>query len=65
MYFRLILQAKNETPPEQVLAAHIRQIYGARGQDMVWLKGAARECAQLLKQDHQRLLTLLSTIDPQ
>jgi hypothetical protein len=63
-YFRLVLQAKCETPTEQVLAAHIRQLYEMRGQDMVWLKRAARESAQLLKQEHQRLLTLLSTIDP-
>lgn len=63
-YFRLVLQAKCETPTEQVLAANIRHLYEVRGRDNDWLKRAARESAQLLKQEHQRLLTLLSTIDP-
>lgn len=63
-YFRLILQAACELPNEQVLGAHIRHIYALRQQDTAWLTTAARECAQLLKQDHQRLLALLSVIDP-
>jgi hypothetical protein len=35
-----------------------------RGDDTVWLEQAARESALLLKQDHDRLMALLSAIDP-
>lgn len=63
-YFRLLLGASGDVPTEQVLAAHIRRIYQQRRRDMKWLSQAARECAILLKQDHYRLIAILSAIDP-
>lgn len=63
-YFRLILACVREVPAEQVLAAHIRCMYVVRGHDETWLSRAAREAADLLKRDHERLLTLLYAIDP-
>jgi hypothetical protein len=63
-YFRLLLSARGEVPSEQVLAAHIRRMAAQRGDDAAWLGQAARESALLLKQDHDRLMALLSTIDP-
>ena len=63
-YFQLLLQAA-EIPPEQLLSAHIRQVYGARGDDAAWLAGAARQVAGLLKNDYDRLMTVLYAIDPQ
>jgi hypothetical protein len=61
-YFRLLLAA-GELPPEQLLSAHIRQVYAHRGQDRQWLARAARETAGLLKSDYERLMTVLYGID--
>ncbi len=64
-YFRLLLTTKCETPSEQLLAAHIRRMTLRRGEDMPWLERAARETALLLKGDHERLMAVLTTIDPE
>jgi hypothetical protein len=54
-----------EIAPEQLLAAHIRQVYGARGEDNDWLSLAARQVAGLFKNDYERLMTVLYGIEPQ
>lgn len=64
LYLRLLLSAAGQLPSEQLLAAHLRQVYQARGQDRVWLERTAREVAGLLKQDVERLLVVLQGIDP-
>jgi hypothetical protein len=63
-YLRLLL-ASVEISPEQLLAAHIRQVYRARSEDERWLSRAAREVAGLLKSDYERLMTVLYGIEPQ
>ncbi|MBL7183875.1 MAG: hypothetical protein ISS50_05435 [Anaerolineae bacterium] len=63
-YLRLLLSAAGEVPPEQFLAAHVRQAYRQRGQDREWLERAAREIAALLKHDYERLMTVLYAIEP-
>ena len=63
-YFRLLINSTSQTPSEQVLAAHIRNIYRLREHDKKWLADAARECATLLRSDHDRLMAILSAIDP-
>ncbi|MDH7486044.1 MAG: hypothetical protein QHJ81_07175 [Anaerolineae bacterium] len=65
LYFRLLLAAVGELPPEQLLAAHIRETTSARGDDQEWLAAAAREVAALLKGDYDRLMSLLQTIEPE
>jgi hypothetical protein len=62
-YLRLLLAAAGEVPSEQLLAAHVRQAYRQRGQDSEWLARAAREIAALLKQDYERLMTVLYGIE--
>lgn len=62
-YLRLLLNAI-EIAPEQLLAAHIRSAYAARGQDADWLARAAREVAGLFKSDYERLMTVLYGIEP-
>jgi len=64
VYLRLLLNAA-EIAPEQLLAAHIRQVYSARGYDGEWLSTAARQVAGLLKSDYERLMTVLYGIEPQ
>jgi hypothetical protein len=63
-YLRLLLGTV-EIAPEQLLAAHIRQVYGARGDDDDWLSLAARKVAGLFKNDYERLMTVLYGIEPQ
>ena len=62
-YLRLLLEVP-EMAAEQLLAAHIREIYGLRGDDQDWLSSAAREVAGLLKSDYERLMTVLYAIEP-
>jgi hypothetical protein len=62
-YLRLLLQIP-EIAPEQLLAAHIREVYRLRGEDKEWLSGAARAVAGLLKSDYERLMTVLYGIEP-
>lgn len=64
-YFRLLLAAEVPLPSEQVLAAHIRRAYADRGRDDAWLRRAAREVARLLKEEYDRLVTVLSGIAPE
>jgi hypothetical protein len=63
-YLNLLLAA-TEVPPEQLLAAHIRQVYGARSGDDEWLARVAREVSGLLKSDYERLMTVLYGIEPE
>jgi len=63
-YLRLLLAA-TEIPPEQLIAAHIREVFRARNRDQDWLARAAGEVAGLLKTDYERLMTVLYGIDPQ
>ncbi len=63
-YFRLLLGIPGPVPAEQLLAANVRQMYEGRGEDEEWLERASREIASLLKQDHDRLMTVLYAIEP-
>jgi hypothetical protein len=63
-YFRLLLASGGELAPEQLLAAHIRETYATRGDDRLWLDGAASDAAALLRADYDRLLGLLQAIEP-
>jgi hypothetical protein len=60
-YLRLLL-ATVEIPAEHLLSAHIRRTYAQRGDDRDWLGRAARQVAALLKNDYDRLMTVLYSI---
>jgi hypothetical protein len=62
-YFRLLLGVPVRIPTELVLAGHLRWVYRERGHDEGWLQQAAREVAKLLKQDYERLATVLCAIE--
>lgn len=62
-YLRLLLNLQGELPPEQLVAAHVRQVYAVRGDGDTWLARAAREVAALLKNDYERLLNVLTMIE--
>jgi hypothetical protein len=63
VYLRLLVGAV-EIPSEQLIAAHIREVCGARKGDREWLAMAAREVAGLFKNDYERLMTVLYGIEP-
>jgi len=63
-YFRLLLDTPGELPADQLLAAHIRAMYTARGDDLDWLEKAAREVATLLRDDYDRMMSVLQGIEP-
>ena len=62
-YLRLLLNATGPVPPEQLLAAHLREVYWATGGDALWLEGAARYVANLLKRDYDQLRAALEALD--
>lgn len=63
-YLTIVATASGAIPTEQLIAAHVRQIYEARGFDALWLDRAAHEIAQIFKDDYDRLLPLLEAIEP-
>ncbi len=62
-YFRLLLSIAGPVPAEQVLAAHVREVYQARQADRAWLERAARYIAALLKRDYERLRATLEALE--
>ncbi len=63
-YLRLLLNTMGDLSPDQLIAANVRAVYAARGDDAAWLEHAGREIAGLLKNDHERLMTVLLAIEP-
>ncbi len=63
-YLRLLLAAEGPVPAEQLMAAHVRAAYRQRGNDAQWLEATARDLASLLKNDYERLMTVLYAIEP-
>lgn len=63
-YFRLLLAAAGRVPADQLLAANVWQVHKERGEDKDWLTKAAREIANLLKHDYDRLMTVLYALEP-
>jgi hypothetical protein len=63
-YLRLLLNSTAELAPDQLIAANVRELYAARGNDQYWLERAAREVASLMKSDYDRLMSVLLAIEP-
>jgi hypothetical protein len=59
-YFRHILRAEN-VPTGELLAAHIQNVYQA-SQDIGWVIKASRELINLLRDDHDALMTVLGAL---
>ncbi len=60
-FLRILLQT-NDTPPEALIAAAIRNIYRLRNADKNWLIQAGKNLSILLKDDYDRLRYILSQI---
>ena len=63
-YLRLLLAAQGDLPSDQLIAANVRELYRARGNDIVWLERAGKTAASLLKNDYERLMNVLLAIEP-
>jgi len=59
-YFRHILRAE-DTPIGELLAAHIAQVFQAN-QDKNWVVQASRELINLLRDDHEALMSVLGAL---
>ncbi len=59
-YFRHLLRAE-DTPIGELLAAHLSQVYQAGG-DKDWVVSASRELINLLRDDHDTLMSVLGAL---
>ncbi len=62
-YLRLLLDTGGPVPGEQLVAAHVREMYRARGEDAAWLEEAARHVGRLLRRDYNRLRAALEALE--
>lgn len=64
IYLRLILRAAaSEVPVDQLLVAHLRQVFELRGEDMEWLRRRVEEIIDLLRGDYDLLVPTLEMIN--
>jgi len=62
-YLRLILRAAgSRIPLDQLLVAHINDVYLIRGQDVVWATAAVHELIELLRSDYETLIPTLEAL---
>lgn len=62
-YLRLILRTLNEgVPVDQLLVAHVQQIYQQRGFDEQWALGVITELIELLRGNYDVLVPILEAI---
>jgi hypothetical protein len=63
-YLRLILRAAaDKVPVDQLLVAHIRQIYLLRGEDSDWVNHMIQEVIELLRSDYDLLVPVLEALN--
>lgn len=60
-FLRILLQVQ-DTPPEALIAASLREIYRLRKADRNWLIQVGRQLSMLLKDDYDRLRYILSQV---
>ena len=63
-YLSLLARYQGDVPGDALLAAHVRYVYRARGDDRDWLDRVAQDVARLLNADYDRLVEILEAIDP-
>ncbi len=62
-YLRLILRAADgNVPVDQLLVAHITNIYHLRGRDTVWALGVIQELIELLRSNYDTLIPTLEAL---
>ena len=62
-YLRLILRANdNNVPIDQLLVAHVRQVYALRGDDVAWATEIIKEIIELLRSNYDLLIPTLEAL---
>ena len=62
-YLRLVIRAAGtQVPVDQLLVAHIRQVYELRGDDAAWALRTVQEVIELLRSDYDLLMPTLETL---
>jgi len=62
-YLRLILRAAgSQIPLDQLLVAHINNVYLIRGQDVDWATAAVHELIELLRSNYETLIPTLEAL---
>lgn len=62
-YLRLILRtADTPVPVDQLLVAHVQDIYRLRNYDLDWATGVIHELIELLRSDYEKLVPVLEAI---
>jgi len=62
-YLRLVLRANsNNVPIDQLLVAHIAQVYQIRGEDAAWAMNVTTELIELLRSNYEVLIPTLEAL---
>lgn len=62
-YLRLILRtSSSDVPVDQLLVAHIQQIYHCRGRDLAWATAVVGELVELLRSNYDLLIPVLEAL---
>ena len=63
-YLRLILRAEGgRIPVDQLLVAHMHDVYVRRGEDVAWVVSVVRELIELLRSDYEVLIPTLEALN--
>ncbi len=63
-YLDLLARYTGEVAAEQMIIAHVREAFEARGRDHQWLEVAAAEIGRIYSRQYDLLLPVLQAIDP-
>ena len=63
-YLPTLLAHRGEVDAEQLVAAHLRWVDRKLDDDHVWLRGACRSLARLMRSEYDRLVQILESVDP-
>ncbi len=63
-YLPMLSRYSGEVGAEQVMIAHLRYAFAARGDDRLWIERAAAEVGRIYARDYDLLLPILEAIDP-
>jgi hypothetical protein len=63
-YLRLILRAEGgRVPVDQLLVAHMHDVYVQRGEDAAWILAMVRELIELLRSNYEMLIPTLEALN--
>ena len=64
-YLPTLLAHRGEVDPDQLVAAHLRWVDRQLDDGHLWLEGACRTLARLMRSEYDRLVQILESVDPE